>query len=71
MARMRIAMLEGYGALRRRRRGKRRAAKRVHHKRKITAWNRKFGAAAKICLTKGGSRAERSRCMKLQLKKRS
>lgn len=67
MARMRIAMFEGR---RRRRGGKKASRKRAHHKRKTTAWNRKFGAAAKVCLRKGGSAAERGRCMRLQLKKR-
>ncbi len=46
-------------------------ARRRHKKRKITDWNRKFGAAAKACFREGPTSGKQlGRCVKAKLKKR-
>ncbi len=45
-------------------------ARRRRKKRKITAWNRKFGAAAKSCFPDSPSMKGFGACMRKTLKKR-
>lgn len=47
------------------------ARRKTRKKRKITAWNRKFGAAAKACFKEGPTSGKQlGACVKKALKKR-